>query len=85
MATLSTQDRIDLCADMMRVLSAIWELCAINKIDLRAAVNAADDWVEANKASFNNALPAAAKTNLTASQKARLLEFVVRQRFVKGV
>jgi hypothetical protein len=50
-----------------------------------AAVNAADAWVDSNAASFNAALPVAARNGLTSSQKARLLMFVVSQRFLAGV
>ncbi len=49
--------------------------------DLKAAVTAADAWVDANAAAYNNALPTAVKNALTTTQKARLLEAVVRRRF----
>lgn len=84
MAALSDAHRIELWAEFMRDISREREQITVSKADLRAAVDATDDWVEANKVSFNNALPAAAKANLTAAQKARLLSFVVKQRFVKG-
>lgn len=84
MAALVTQDRIDTWAEFMREISRVAEPIAINKIELRAALDAVDDWVETNKVSFNNALPAAAKANLTAGQKARLLAAVVSKRFAKG-
>jgi hypothetical protein len=51
------------------------------KASLLDAVGAADDWVEANQASFNAALPAAARNGLTTRQKAMLLMFVVRRRY----
>ncbi len=55
------------------------------KAEMRAAVDAADDWVDANQVSYNNALPTAAKTQLTAAQKALLLAVVLRKRFGAGV
>lgn len=54
------------------------------KADIAAAVNAVDDWVVANAVAFNNALPTAAKNNLTAALKARLLMYVVEQRYKVG-
>ena len=48
----------------------------ILKADLRAAVNAADDWVDANAAAFNTALPVAFRTAATAQQKAILLGYL---------
>lgn len=55
------------------------------KVDLRAAVDAVDDWVDANAASYNTALPTAFRTSATAAQKAKLLMFVVSKRFNIGV
>ena len=81
MAVLLDADRITVWADWMRENTAT---CSINKVDLRAAVNAADDWVNSNAASYNTALPAAARTNLTAAQKARLLAYVIMKRFRIG-
>lgn len=53
----------------------------MTKADLRAAVNAADDWAEANAVAFNTALPQPARGVLTARQKARLLRHVIAARF----
>lgn len=53
---------------------------AIVKAELRAAVTAVDAWVDANAASFNAAIPQPARGALTARQKARLLEAVIRRR-----
>lgn len=75
---------------------AVWEshmrdpdLCAetfgtMSKTDLRAAVDALDDYLETNKTAINNALPAAAKAGMTTKQKAKLLMWVVRQRYLTG-
>ena len=45
-------------------------------------VAAIDDWIVANAAGFNQALPLPARTELTATQKARYFMFVVRRRFL---
>lgn len=57
----------------------------MNKNDLSAAVTAVDDWIEANQASFNNALPTAAKNGLSAGQKALLLAIVALARFAPNL
>lgn len=57
------------------------QTCAITKVQLRAAIDAADQWREDNAASFNNALPAAARNNLTAKQKALLLVMVIQRHY----
>lgn len=49
MAILTDAQRLNLWADLMRDVSAAREGCAITKADLKAAVDAADQWVENNK------------------------------------
>lgn len=56
------------------------EACGFTKADLRAALNATDDWIDANAASFNSALPAAFRTSATATQKTLLFCFVAMRR-----
>ena len=53
----------------------------VTRPELRAAVDATDAWIDANAASYNLALPTAARNNLTAKQKARLFFVVARRRF----
>jgi hypothetical protein len=81
MAVLSNPDRFAIWANYMSDASAQQTALALIKPDLRAAVNAIDDWVDANAASFNTAIPLPARTVLTAKQKAQLLTYVVRRRF----
>ena len=83
MAALSDSDRIDVWAQWMRDVSApdLRQPIAITKTDLRAAVNAIDDWIDANAVAFNNALPAAAKTVLTQAQKMRLFVLIITKRW----
>lgn len=59
--------------------------CAFTKSELRAAVNAADDWADTNAAAYNLALPLAFRTNATATQKALLLAAVVMRRHGGGL
>lgn len=82
MAVLSDPDRAALTSVMQADGSAERTVFAgLTKADLRAAVNAADSWADTNASAYNAALPVAARTNLTAKQKARLLMYVVRRRW----
>lgn len=81
MAILSEQERAALRSSLAQALSRRFESVTLTKSELKAAVDAADQWVENNKVAFNNALPVAAQAGLTTSQKAELLLFVVRHRF----
>jgi hypothetical protein len=51
-----------------------------NKADLLETVAAIDDWIDANQASFNQALPTAFRTGATLAQKAMLFGFVLWRR-----
>ena len=81
MAVLSEGDRQNLWAKYMEDASGRRDGIGLTKAQLRAAIDAADDWVDSNRASFNGALPAAAQSNLTAAQKAEILMYVVRRRW----
>ena len=81
MAALTTFQRQGIWAEFMRQASADRQDLGINKSDMQAAVDAADQWVEDNAGSYNSALPVAARTALTQAQKTRLLFFVASKRF----
>jgi hypothetical protein len=83
MATLSDGDRKLTMGEVMRDLTG--ESMSITKPDLLAAINAVDTWVSNNEADYNANLPEIARAGLTTPQKARLLLFIVRKRFVIGV
>lgn len=72
MAELPTADRQRIWRGLMRWWSSVWEVMALSTSELLAAVNATDAWIDANQASFNSALPQAARDNLTAAQKTLL-------------
>jgi len=84
MAALGTQDRLDAAGVYMASENGIGTFSGVTKTDIRAAFNALDDFLVTNAASVNNALPAAAKANLTTSQKARLLVAVITKRYITG-
>lgn len=50
------------------------------KPDLSAALNAADQWIEDNQASFNAALPLPFRTTATLTQKTLLFAYVAYRR-----
>ena len=78
MAVLGEVDRVEAWARWQREND---EACGVTKAALRAALDAADAWADANAAGFNAALPLPARTLLSARQKARLLAFVITRRF----
>ena len=50
------------------------------KSDLRAAINAADDWVDSNASSYNTALPQPFRGAATSAQKALILAYIALER-----
>lgn len=82
MAVLSNADRAALHAEFMRVFENISNGAGVlTKAQLRAAVDAVDDWAEANATEYNTAIPLPARTALTSRQKASLLVYVTRRRW----
>jgi len=65
----------------VRFLRENTEEISLSKPQIRAVVNAMDDWRSANAASLNNALPEPGKTDLTARQKAFLFMLVVNEAY----
>ena len=52
----------------------------LTKADLREAVNATDDWIDANQASFNTALPQPFRNTATLALKTLLFAYVAFRR-----
>jgi len=80
MAVLSEVDRQRVWRGVMRYLSNLRQSLDLSKTELRAAVDATDIWIEDNQADYNNALPTAAKANLTIVQKTLLFCVVAAMR-----
>ena len=78
---LTTAIRLALRAEYGSILSERRAAFNLTKAQLDAAIAAVDDWIEANAASFNSAIPLPARTELTAAQKAELFFLVARRRF----
>lgn len=85
MAILSAGDRDQVWADYMRSISRDREVVTVLKSELKAALDATDQWVSDNSASFNTAIPQPARAALTAAQKVRMLVAVLEMRYLKGV
>lgn len=83
MAVLSNSDRIAVWEQWMRENRATIA-GAMTRGELRAAVDAADNWADSNAASFNSALPLPARTVLSSTQKAALLNYVIARRWIVG-
>lgn len=85
MAVMTSPERVLVGAQFQSDSSQARDVLAgVLKTDVQAAVAAIDDWIVANAAAFNNTLPAAAKANLTAAQKANLLARVLKRRYETG-
>lgn len=73
MAQLPDVDRLRIWRGLMRWWSNLWEpVTDLSKGDLLDAIIATDTWIDNNQASYNAALPTAARTNLTLAQKTLL-------------
>jgi hypothetical protein len=82
MAVLPDANRIEIWTKWMQDLSSrLADTGTLSKADMRAAVNATDDWIETNQASYNTALPAAFAAAATAKQKAELFMLVALKKF----
>jgi hypothetical protein len=65
----------------MEELSAARDaLGGLTKVQLLAAIAAIDQWLEDNQTALNLAIPLAARSALTAQQKAWLVHYVLRRR-----
>lgn len=85
MAALTTQQRAEVAAEYQRDISAAREpVGTLTKADIRAAVDALDAMFVASETSINNTFPVATRNGLTTAQKARLLNAVVRRRYIAG-
>ena len=78
MAVLDATNRFRVWAHAMRNWTG--SLTGVTKADLRAAVDATDDWIETNQAAFNTALPVAFRTNAILAQKTLVFCYVAMRR-----
>lgn len=79
MALLDTTARLRVWAQAMRDPN-LGALGGVTKADLRAAIDSLDDWIEANQAAINQAIPQPARGALTLPQKTLLFCWVAMRR-----
>jgi hypothetical protein len=82
MAVLSDPERFACWKQLMRDLRDIAEDVTIQKADLRAAVDAIDDFLNDNATTINQAIPQPARSALSTKQKALLLMAVIVRRYL---
>lgn len=80
MAALSAAGRAVVTSHIQRPQQSFGALGALTKVDLRAAVDATDQWIEDNAAAYNAALSQPARGVLTTDQKTLLFCFVALRR-----
>lgn len=81
MAVLSAEQREGVRGGFSAEMSVVREGVDATKPELAAAVAAIDDWIEANRAAFNAAIPEPARSGLTAKQKVKLHLAIMRRRW----
>lgn len=81
MAVLSDNDRKLVNKQFQEFSSGKRDPLPVLKSELKAAVDAIDDWVNDNSAAYNSAIPQPVRGALTAKQKANLLVYVVTRRY----
>lgn len=81
MALMLDADRIEVRREIGEILSIARQEISINKTELKAAVDAIDQYLSDNAVTINNTLPAIAQANLTKQQKAMLMAYVALRRY----
>lgn len=81
MALLSAPKQFEVLSDFGKDISARRQAFSLARPALVAAIAAIDQWMEDNTVAFNQALPVAARTGLTAAQKAQLFMAVATKRY----
>lgn len=78
MSVLVDGDRQLVTAEVMRRVKSAFG--GLTKPQLKAAVDATDQWIDDNAAAFNTALPAAARAALSTNEKTLLFCYVSLKR-----
>lgn len=78
MAELTENQRIAIWKKLMRDFK---ESTSLEKTELRAALNATDNWIDTNQTAYKTFLPEPAKSALTTIQLVQLFTYVSMKRF----
>lgn len=79
MAALVAEERRRVWAHLMRSMGAVGAV-TVTKSELRAAVDATDQWIEDNASAFNAALPQPFRGSANLAQKTLLFCYVAMRR-----
>ena len=72
-------------AELRRAMASDQATVNYNKVQINAALQAVEDWFEANRAAINAAInTATAPLVFTGSQKSALVKYWLRQKFERG-
>lgn len=83
MALLTAQQRAEVTAELMRRNPTSFG--GITKAQLRAVVDAADDWANTNAAAYNAAVPQPQRGVMATEEKALALSLVIERRYIERV
>ena len=78
MAALTENDRVECWIQHM---TENLEDIGITKSELRSAINATDEWIDDNAASYNSSIPQPARGAMTEKQKTLMFMIVASKRF----
>jgi len=81
MAVLSEQDRQEVRHSLGKHFSRLRKGIPLDKDEWKEVVDAADQWIEDNAASYNLAIPLPARTELDSADKALIFFFVANKRY----
>ena len=81
MAALDEANRTGVWAGNQHDESLLHRTLGLTKVELRAAIDATDGWIDDNAGSFNAALPLPARSVLSAKQKTKLFMAVASRRY----
>ena len=76
-----TQSQIDAIFQSITNQIVKTRTCDLTKAQIKQAISDTDAWIDANAASYNNALSLAVRTSLTTSEKSALFAFIALKKF----
>jgi hypothetical protein len=81
MAVMTDSDRVDAMKKFVqKTFVEMNNSAKVSTVDVKAAVDATDAWIDANQGAYNAALPAPFSTQATTAQKTILFAYVALKR-----